>query len=231
MKILANKNTRDSDAYFRFRNSHMTVTKSDFVKKRIIDSFDFSQKKFLEVGCGPGIVSALLAGAFPSSEWHASDMNAHTIATNNNRGPLLKNLFFHTLDIGDSDSVADFKDQFGLFDAIFSVDCIHHVERYGSFIRNVHLLLAPRGKYYCIEPNPYNPYIFLQHSLTEGERNFNPGRFLSNVKPYFRVCEKTYFLIVPEFIRRPPIFLKTLESLFVNMPTLNGSVGLVLQKI
>ncbi|MFP4475152.1 MAG: class I SAM-dependent methyltransferase [Desulfatibacillaceae bacterium] len=56
------------------------------------------------------------------------------------------------------------------FDAVVSVDFLHHVERTGPVLAEVSRVLRPGGVYAAVEPNMVNPGMLLAHLLPPEER-------------------------------------------------------------
>lgn len=86
------------------------------------------------------------------------------------------------------------------FDAILAIDFIHHVSDLDPMLREIHRVLKPSGKFVVIEPNMFNPIIFLAHLIPKEERYGVLRSYAPVLKRLFRphfkeidLCYTNYF--------------------------------------
>ena len=104
----------------------------------------------LDFGCGIGSTIGLLRGAFPDVRLAGADVSAGSIAEAARRHPAER---FHLLDEGFARSHRD------AFDVVYVANVFHHVPpaQRDAVMRQVSGLLAPGGRLFFFEHNPFNP--------------------------------------------------------------------------
>jgi SAM-dependent methyltransferase len=106
---------------------------------RIIPFEAIAGKRVLEIGCGMGLHSELMARA--GAEVTAVDISPTSVAATEHRAAL-KGL---PIDVRRMDAVAlDFPDR--SFDFVWSWGAIHHSSRTGRIVRQMHRVLKPGGE-------------------------------------------------------------------------------------
>jgi len=88
----------------------------------------------------------------------------------------------------------EFKNKFmgNYFDVIIVNDVLHHMENPLDAISDAYRLLKPNGKLIIIEPNIYNPAIFILSACDSNERKtLKMGRF----GYYTKICEKRFTVV------------------------------------
>lgn len=58
----------------------------------------------------------------------------------------------------------------GSFQAVLLLDVLHHSEESTQLLEEAHRVLAAPGRLVVVEPNPYNPGMFLAHAVPREER-------------------------------------------------------------
>ncbi|RJQ19455.1 MAG: class I SAM-dependent methyltransferase [Nitrospiraceae bacterium] len=86
------------------------------------------------------------------------------------------------------------------FDAILCMDVLHHIPDIKSAVADFCRVLKPGGRVFAVEPNTFNPLIFLAHLIPPEERiaikrNYAP--VLSKLfSPYFKTLDVHYINFV-----------------------------------
>lgn len=114
--------------------------------RRIGAEIPIEEGRLLDVGCGPGKLSRLLAAANPALEVVGLDASPDMLRQAR-RGPALPNLEFHEGRVED----ASFEEA---FDFAVSVLSFHHWEEPQRGLAAVHALLSPGGRFWIYEPDP-----------------------------------------------------------------------------
>lgn len=137
-------------------------------------------KDVLEIGCGTGYGSSILAE-------HAKSVTAIDIseaAINIAKESYIKdNLRFA---VGDAGNLSAFKD--GSYDIVFSSQCIEHVIVYEKFVSEVSRILKKGGTFVVITPNA-ETYItglnpFHHKEFTKSELNLLLARYFKEAEVY-----------------------------------------------
>jgi SAM-dependent methyltransferase/uncharacterized protein YbaR (Trm112 family) len=162
------------DQYYRAQrnNPAQPPTDSEWIRRAVapsprpLDFWEYSfhlagevqGKKVLELGCGGGWISRLLAYKGPSIS--AVDISLQgCLAT---RDKLLAVGFQpECIAVMDAHRTA-FKD--ATFDVIFIVGVLHHMN-IGKLAREVHRILKPGGRMVCYEPLKYGPLMWALRSI------------------------------------------------------------------
>lgn len=113
------------------------------------------EKKVLELGCGNGRFSFLLAEMFPQSRFICTDVCRLNVDQCN-----LANAY-PNLSFGVADALhLPYPD--GSFDIVAGFYILHHLPDLCAAVREISRILSPSGCYVGCEPNCYNPYLFLR---------------------------------------------------------------------
>ena len=77
----------------------------------------------------------------------------------------------------------------GSFDAALCVDVLHHLADLRGAVRALHRLLAPGGRLCAVEPNAFNPAVWLAHAIPREERRAVARSYAPRLRrlfaPYF----------------------------------------------
>jgi 2-polyprenyl-3-methyl-5-hydroxy-6-metoxy-1,4-benzoquinol methylase len=117
------------------------------------------------------------------------------------------------------------------YNTVITVDLLHHVTNIKKTIYNIRKSLIDGGHWIIVEPNIYNPYIFLLQKFMEDERIFLQNKFELYIKEHFILMSKQNRVLIPHFIKKPPQILTFIESKFETLPFLGGDVVYLLKKI
>ncbi|WP_380567633.1 class I SAM-dependent methyltransferase [Saccharothrix mutabilis] len=115
----------------------------------------------------------------------------------------------------------------GSVDWIVSSDVLHHVTDEQAVVESVAAVCKPGANWLAIEPNAWNPYIFLFQAMTEGERNFRPKHFTRlATASRFRLAATDRLFLIPGAIPDPKPWMKQLEEKLENSKVLGGGIAL-----
>lgn len=191
--------------------------------------------RILEIGCGTGEVSYWMASRSPARVV-GTDLSSPFIE-GAKKNYQLPNLQYEVMDVNNPNSFPD-----GQFDYIVGNGILHHlVKNLDEVLASIQRLLKENGKIIFMEPNLYNPYIYLIFSyprlralthLEPGEMAFSK-RFITSAlaRAGFKDIKVDYkdFLLpgIPNFLVKPsiligavlehlPLFKHVSQSLFIR---------------
>ena len=175
----------------------------------------------VELGCGPGSLTASLADEWPELRFLGLDLETRMIE-HARLSHVGTNLSFEVSDL--QAEAPDVSAQ-----VAFSVDLVHHVHDLGAFLANVRGLLAKDGAWTLIEPNRLHPYVFVSQERMRrrglDEDHFRPRQFESWLAPAGLAVEsKRTAFAVPGWVQRVPRPLAAIEHVVERVPFLGGSV-------
>jgi ubiquinone/menaquinone biosynthesis C-methylase UbiE len=143
--------------------------------------------KILDVGCGTGLYWPVLKNygneiiGIDSSEAMIKEAR-HLIKRKKLSGVNARVQNCEDIDMADES-----------FDSVLCVDVLHHIPNLKSALKEFHRILKPGGRLIAIEPNMFNPILFLAHLLPPEERfgiirNYSPI-LKKLLRPYFKdIC-------------------------------------------
>ena len=127
---------------------------------------DLNGLEVLEIGCGGGAFSRLLAGKFPSIKLTAVDISEVAIdAAKKSAGGI-------RFEVGDAEHLA-FPDQ--SFDFIFSCETLEHLPHPVNMTREIHRLLKPGKKFILTTENYLNGVMLLWLKSWIQKKPFDSG--------------------------------------------------------
>jgi 2-polyprenyl-3-methyl-5-hydroxy-6-metoxy-1,4-benzoquinol methylase len=139
--------------------------------------------RLLDVGAGTGIYFDALAPY--ALEIEALDLSEDMVATADRYCRANGLTRIHPR-VGSADSLP-FAD--GAFDAVISLDTLHHVPDLERTLAEAARVLKPGGHFFVFEPNICNPLMFLGHALPREERGAmgrnRPARLKRNLEARF----------------------------------------------
>ena len=148
------------------RYSYENVVSNPSVKKYLLPFFDkelVNSDVVLDYGCGAGVLMPIIS-AF-SKEVHGFDIAIPFI-------DLAKKLIKEK-NIMNASAYTDteFNEKFSenCFDVVLINDVLHHMENPQEAIYNAFKLLRPEGKLIVIEPNRFNPAMFISQVIEPNE--------------------------------------------------------------
>lgn len=174
-----------SDAYLERMSNHDEEFFEPYVTF-LADNLAGHERRILDIGCGPGLSSWLIAQRFPELQVLGVDLSEKFIdyAKHNHQRP---NLTFQVMNATKLD-LAD-----ASFDVIASNDVIEHIPDVESHLSQCDRVLAQNGLVLIMSPNILNPVMPLYFAMT-GQRC--RGRKLSTLSA------------VSEFIRLLVLFAR-----------------------
>ncbi|PWJ48468.1 Methyltransferase domain-containing protein [Quadrisphaera granulorum] len=185
--------------------------------------------RVLEIGSGTGTLLRRLASTHRDRHFTGVEPlpNYVDFANGRSRDLGLGNVAFE-IGTGEAlpDGVAD-----SSVDLIISVDALHHVEDLDAVLAEASRVAAPGARWRAMEPNRLHPYVFLWHTVTDGERTFNAGDFLRRARSAgWRLVGKDRLYLYPSTVQQVPPWAERLERRLEGVPFLSGGVALDLVK-
>ncbi|MDP4178964.1 MAG: methyltransferase domain-containing protein [Bacillota bacterium] len=173
----------NSVQYLMFKNER-TQPAIDLVNRINIEK----PKKILDIGCGPGNSTQVLADKFPDSYILGVDSSSNMIDTAK-RDYL--NLDFKICDAGKELSILD-----NDFDVVFSNACIQWIPNHNQLLRNIMGLLKPNGVLAVQTPMNYNEPI--HKIIGEISTNEKWKSEFSNPRVFYNLTQSEYFDLLSE---------------------------------
>ena len=161
----------------------------------IVKNFDKKKAKILEIGCGTGLLSNLIAGRNKDYQVVGTDICRPFIKKAANRFKR-KNLKYSVLDFNDKKAVQKLIQSEGKFDFITGDGILHHLYwELDSTIKQLKSLLKNAGKILFLEPNILNPYCFLIFKVKSFRvrANLEPGEMAFKKLEIKRILESKEF--------------------------------------
>ena len=162
--------------------------------------------KVLDIACGMGFLSVLLARA--GHKVVAVDISKNSIVYAKKLAisyNCLDNIDFRVMDVSqlsfDSDS----------FDIVTGEDALHHVIKYPGAIENIYRVLKPGGKAYFSEPFAFNPLINLMRFINVRIKKHKGEQFLGRkelklLNSFFdevKITDKSVIYVFSRFFLKP----------------------------
>lgn len=180
----------------------------------------------LEIGSGTGWMLRELAPRFPHFRFVGSDPLENYVAFAN-AGRKSENVQFVC---SDAERLAS--EDLGKMALVLSIDMLHHVEDLEQTAGAVAAVSRPGAQWLAMEPNRQNPYSFLKHWWTPGEKNFSPPEFTrAAAKSGWQLCERKTRFAIPPFVKEAPEWARRWEEDVERIPVLAGGVELHLKKV
>lgn len=190
----------DSSQYLKFK-AERTQPSIDLARRIPLEQAE----RVLDIGCGPGNSSRVLAGRFPGAKVMGVDSSPEMIETARREHP---DLSFQVLDAGTQLGTLE-----GGFDVVFSNACIQWIPGHPALLKNMMALLRPGGVLAVQTPMNYEePIHRLIQQAVESPRwkahfphprifyNLTQSEYidlLAELSPDFSVWQTTYLHILP----------------------------------
>ena len=207
------------EAYEATRAGHLHDRRRAIVTEALAATAPLA--RVLEVGCGTGALLAGVAAAFPGVTFLGIDIEAPMVehATAAHGGGTVSFAHADLLDLAPEQP----------YDAVFSVDTIHHVHDHPAAFAAVRALLRPGGRWIAIEPNVWHAYVTFQQERMRragfDESHFVPRRMEPLLRAAgFRVASRRYAHLYPAAVTRVPPVLARVERVLERSRLLGGSV-------
>jgi len=156
----------------------MLPTDTTYVRKHIKEMIHFAQfsseDRILEVGCGMGKYTLLLAELGLRIE--GLDLSPVLLDRLRNYNHGKHNIPLHCGDILEYSSKLE-----GQFDAVIGFMVLHHMHDLTQCFQAVSRLLRPGGRAVFLEPNSWNPLFYVQILITPG-MSFHGERLISQMR-------------------------------------------------
>ena len=142
------------------------LRKAAFIASYITTNHRSDALTILEVGCGTGLFTKLLAGHFPRARITASDAFAPMLDIARGRLSTLSNI---ALVQYDAETAGPFAEP---LDFVCGVDLIHHLNRPVQAMRCWRKIVKPSGRIVFFESNAWNPVLRLRMLNRSEEARF-----------------------------------------------------------
>ena len=179
----------------------------------------------LEIGCGTGTLLHGLAARFPDRQFLGVEPLPGYVEFARERAAAdgLQNLRFA---VGTAESLGPAVADAGV-GLLISVDALHHVTDLDATVREAARAVAPGGRWHAMEPNRIHPYVWIYHTVTEGERTFPVAPFLRSARAAgWRLAGRGSRFLVPSGVQRLPGWAQRLERRAERLRPLAGAVVL-----
>lgn len=172
----------------------------------------------LDLACGPGILSILLAKAghsvFGVDISEASIKYAKELAHIHN---CTDKIDFQVMDVSKLDFASDY------FDIITGEDCLHHIIKYNGTVENMYRVLKSGGKGYFWEPFAFNPLINSLRKINTLIKKRDYEKYLTESD--LRLLENTF----DDVVLSENSVIYTLSRLFSKPVILNKKINIKLK--
>jgi SAM-dependent methyltransferase len=226
MKRLNAAYDESPELYDAMRDCWLNERRLAFIVGEIARRRPSAGARVLEIGSGTGWLLRRLAERFPELSFVGLEPIEGYVSYARSRG-LRSNV---SLALGRAEEAHEAVT--GTVDVILSCDVLHHVESSSTTVASLSRI-APLGTtWIAIEPNWKNPYVFFGSANKPGERNFWPRAFERDARRagWSRRARGHLFLI-PPFWKRPPAWMKAIESRLEWIPWIAGGVYLELERV
>jgi trans-aconitate 2-methyltransferase len=173
----------NSVQYLKFENQR-TQPAIDLVNRINIDN----PKKIINIGCGPGNSTQVLAQRFPNAYILGVGNSSNMIKTAKRDYP---NLDFNTCDASNDLSIFD-----NDFDVVFSNACIQWIPNHNQLLKNMIELLKPGGILAVQTPMNYQEPI--HKIIDEVSTNEKWKSEFSNPRYFYNLTQSQYFDLLSE---------------------------------
>ncbi|OOM80132.1 methyltransferase domain-containing protein [Clostridium sp. BL-8] len=169
--------------YLMFKNER-TQSAIDLANRIFIDN----PKKIIDIGCGPGNSSQVLAKRFPNAYILGVDNSANMVEAAKTDYP---NLDFKICDVNKDLSILD-----NDFDVVFSNACIQWIPNHNQLLKKMLGLLKPGGILAIQTPMNYNePIHKIIGEVSESEKWKSE---FSNPRIFYNLTQSEYFDLLSE---------------------------------
>src|SRR5207245_5891406 len=132
-------------------------------------------KEVLEVGCGRGDFSILLAGRYPMGKFTGIDFSATAIEVANSK--LIESSSRSVFKVGDAEHLPFNSES---FDYIISCECLEHVPQPARMAKEIARCLKPGGSFILTTENYFNGMLLARLACWFKKSAFDSG---SGVQP------------------------------------------------
>lgn len=179
----------------------------------------------LEIGSGTGWMLRELAPEFPELQFVGTDPLENYVDYANGEKHSTNLKFV----CSDAERLAE--RDLGNMALVLSIDMLHHVESMEATAQAVAAVSRDGAQWLAMEPNRLNPYSFLKHAITAGEKNFSPSEFeCAARKSGWELQESKTRFAIPPFVREAPGWARRIEPDVEKIAVLAGGVELHLRK-
>jgi SAM-dependent methyltransferase len=215
------------EAYDRLRVSgHMARRRAEYFERCVAESSGV----VLEPGCGTGTLLRHLGARFPERTFIGVEPLEKYVAYARQQAAEahLTNVRF---EVGSGEELAAVASPVtaGL---VISVDLLHHVQDMGKVAREILKVTAVGSHWRVQEPNAINPYMWLYHTITAGERTFPVRSFLDIARGAgWQPAGRKNAYVFPSAVTKVPAWAEQLELRAERLRPLAGAVVLDLVRL
>lgn len=166
-----------------------------FLKERTQPAIDLANKldiadprKIIDIGCGPGNSTRVLADRFPKAHVTGVDNSQNMLAEAKNKNPDLEFKFF--------DASGDFSVLNEMFDLVFSNACIQWIPNHRELIKKMMNLLTDGGILAVQTPMNYKEPIHLIIAELATSRKWKES--FPNPRIFYNLTQEEYFNLLAE---------------------------------
>lgn len=150
--------------------------------------------RFLDFGCGDGLSLELFSQAFPQAQLCGTDVSQRSLQVASRRVPQADLRPFDGVELPHDDQS---------FEVVFTSMVFHHIEPrlHARTLSELHRVLAPGGRLYVFEHNPWNPLTRKVVADCEFDRDAillsMPRLRKALLQAKFRALQARFILFVP----------------------------------
>ncbi len=206
--------------YEAARSGHLALRRQELVEEALRGQRT-RVRHVLEIGFGSGKLLAKLALKYPHITFSGTEIEPKMVVYAQEHYALA-NLEYRLVDMNKTGFATK-------FDFVYSIDVLHHIHEPLPFLRAVRGLMNDSANWLVVEPNIYHPYIYYQQNRMRrrglDEDQFRPWIFGPLIRNSgFRLRERRYAFVFPNFINQLPQPLQWLEYRLEHKRLLGGSV-------
>lgn len=175
----------------------------------------------LEIACGTGQTMARVARFFPKLKFIGIDLSTEYIVyANEYYAKKQSNIDYRQGSLSNITAIITRH-----VNAVYSVNLWHHIpiKDISAAAKDISSILTADSKYFSLEPNSLNFYIWLYQCFTKGERPFYCHQEGEMIAEFLPLTDRHYYYIFPNVMTKIPVWLQKIEYFLESCPILAGS--------